>query len=297
MAGLAGILLERSVCPEIPRYEDSPLVELCGTGGDRAGLLNISTAAMFVVAGAGMRVVKHGNRAVSSRCGSADVLEALGVRLHLETGRVNEVLEQAGCVFLLASDYHRVVAFLAPLRRALAARDQATIFNLLGPLLNPVKPEYQLTGVYRREMLSQYAAAMGLLGRRKAWAVHGEGTGGGLDELTVTGCSHVVSAHEGKLDYFEIHPELIGLKRALTDAELKGGDALENAGRITEILSGDETGTARDMIVLNAAAALYVAGKGSSLPEAIALANESIDSGGAFASLKNLRRASQPRGV
>lgn len=295
LAGFASAFLGQAMRPGIERNEKHPLVELCGTGGDKAGLLNISTAAMFVVAGAGGRVVKHGNRAVSSRCGSADVLEALGVELHLKPQRVSEILEQAGCVFLLASDFHPVVALMAPVRRSLAARGQMTIFNLLGPLLNPAMPEYQLTGVYRREMLPQYAKAMGLLGRRKAWAVHGEapvGVNGGIDELTVTGCSVVVSICEGKIENFQINPEELGLPVASSYAELTGGDAPENANRIVTILSGQERSAARNMIVLNAAAALHLAGLAGTLAEAIPMACQSIDSGKALASLESLRKAS-----
>jgi anthranilate phosphoribosyltransferase len=309
LAGFAEALLGDSLPaelqalrPPIERDATHPLVELCGTGGDKAGLLNISTAAMFVTAGAGARVVKHGNRAVSSRCGSADVLEALGVTLHLETRKIPEILERAGCVFLLASDFHPAVAIIAPLRRALAARGQMTIFNLLGPLLNPALPEYQLTGVYQRGMLSRYAEAMRMLGRRKAWAVHGEppagpdGGGlndGGIDELTVTGKSLVVSASGEGMESFEIHPESLGLSLASSYDELRGGDAIENAGRIVKILAGEEKSAARNMIVLNAAAALHLSGRAETLGEGVLRASESIDSGKALASLNQLRKSSE----
>jgi len=283
------------VRPQIEREEGKLLVELCGTGGDKAGLLNISTAAMFVAAGAGARVVKHGNRAVSSRCGSADVLEALGVNLHLETKRISEILDETGCVFLLASDFHPAVALIAPVRRMLAARGQMTIFNLLGPLLNPAMPEFQLTGVYQRGMLSRYATAMGLLGRRRAWAVHGEGLdGGGIDELTVTGRSLVVENDSGEIRNFEINPEKLGFSLARSYVELQGDDAARNASRIVAVLSGNERSAARDMIVLNAAAALHLSGAAGSLLEAVALANESIDSGKALLALDRLRSASVP---
>ena len=298
LAGFSCELLKRAVSPMIERDKEGPLVELCGTGGDKTGLLNISTAAMFVAAGAGARVVKHGNRAVSSRCGSADVLEALGVTLHLKTGRITEILESAGCVFLLASDFHPAVALVAPLRRALASRGQMTIFNLLGPLLNPALPEFQLTGVYKLDMLSRYAEAMSMLGRRRAWAVHGEPPsafreeGGGIDELTVTGRSMVVETSAGGMKQFEITPQELGF--ALTDSyvELQGGDAVENARRIVAILAGEERSAARDMIALNAAAAVHLSGVAGSLPEAVALANESIDSGKALVVLEKLRSVS-----
>jgi anthranilate phosphoribosyltransferase len=289
LAGFARELLKEAILPAIEHHKDHPLVELCGTGGDKAGLLNISTAAMFVVAGAGARVVKHGNRAVSSRCGSADVLEALGVNLHLDRHRVAEILNHSGAVFLLASDFHPAVAVIAPIRRALAANGQMTIFNLLGPLLNPAMPEYQLTGVYRREMLAKYAEAMQLLGRRRAWAVHGEGLdGGGIDELTITGPSLVFSTSDGKIQNFEIYPEDLGFSLVRSYENLRGGDAVENAKRIVEIISGEERSAARDMIVLNAAAALHIAGFGETLQDAVMLANESIDSGKALHALQKL---------
>ena len=297
LAGFAEILLERAVQPEIDRSHGTLLIELCGTGGDRAGFLNISTAAMFVVAGAGAHVVKHGNRAVSSRCGSADVLEALGVSLHLKPASIGEVLERAGCVFLLASDFHPAVAAVAPLRRSLAAQGQMTIFNLLGPLLNPAKPDFQLTGIYRAEMLPLYATAMGLLGRKRAWAVHGEGgaEGGGVDELSITGSSRVVAVSEEDpiLDDFVIRPDQLGFEPVTSTQSLLGGDASANAGRIQEILSGKEKSPARDMIILNAAAALHLAGKATTLLDAIALAAGSLDSGAAAESLSLLRDASQ----
>ena len=293
LAGFAGVLLEAGVKPVINRHEELPLVELCGTGGDQAGLLNISTAAMFVVAGAGARVVKHGNRAVSSRCGSADVLEALGVGLHLRPERVNEVLDRAGCVFLLASDFHPAVAAVGPVRRALAARGQMTIFNLLGPLLNPALPDFQLTGVYSRDVLDLYAEALGLIGRRAAWAVYGEGRPGegGFDELSIIGNSHVAEFRNGRIRSFVIDPGELGFAEVLAGGMLVGGDAVANAARIVAILSGEEAGPAREMILLNAAAALHVAGRTESLHEALTIARESIDSGSAARSLHLLRLA------
>lgn len=295
MAGFAGELLKQSVKPEIERDDAHPMVELCGTGGDNAGLINISTAAMFVVAGAGVRVIKHGNRAVSSRCGSADVLEALGVGLHLKPESVSEIMELAGCVFLLASDFHPLVAQLTPIRRSLAVRGQLTIFNLLGPLLNPAMPEYQLTGVYQRKQLVQYASAMGLLGRRKAWAVCGTppaGMEGGIDELTVTGRSIIVEYDAGSIQEFAINPDDLGFPLAASYNDLTGGDAVENANRIVGILSGRERSAAREMIALNAGAALHIVGKAATLIEGVDLAKESIDSGKSLVALEKLKRAS-----
>ncbi len=295
LSGFASELLKGAVTPVISRSEDNPILELCGTGGDQAGLLNISTAAMFVAGGAGARVVKHGNRAVSSKCGSADVLEALGVTLHLKPDLVGVVLEQAGCVFLLASDFHPAVAAVASLRRSLATRGQMTIFNLIGPLLNPAFPEVQLTGIYAPEKLDLYAQAMGFLGRRVAWAVHGGGIDGkgGFDEISLVGATQGVSVSNEALDKFTVNPEDFGLTTASSMEGLVGGDAKENAVRIAALLSGEERGMARDMILLNAGAALFLAGIGSSLPESAELAAESIDSGRAYRALEMLREASE----
>ncbi|MCE9587430.1 MAG: anthranilate phosphoribosyltransferase [Verrucomicrobia bacterium] len=300
LAGFARAILDRGTKVALERDPGSPLLELCGTGGDRAGFINISTAAMFVAAGAGARVVKHGNRGVSSRCGSADVLEALGITLHINPSSVASVLESAGCVFLLASDFHPMIGTLSPLRRSLAAKGQMTIFNLLGPLLNPALPEAQLTGIFNPAQLLFYAEALSMLGRHAAWAVHGEGlqSDGGVDELSITGPSRVVAFHkqndEGPtLREFVINPQELGFSTIESPELLLGGDARSNALRIQSILSGQEIGPARDMIVLNAGAALHLAGIGRSLPESLLLAVESIASGEASRVLDRLRNSSK----
>jgi len=299
LAGFARAILERGTKVVIERDPASPLLELCGTGGDLAGFLNISTAAMFVAAGAGARVVKHGNRGVSSRCGSADVLEALGVSLHLKPSSVPSVLERAGSVFLLASDFHPVISSLASLRKSLAVAGQMTIFNLLGPLLNPALPEAQLTGIFNPNQLMFYAEALGMLGRGVAWAVHGEGlqSDSGVDELSITGPSKVVAFRkrnneEASLEEFIINPQELGFSAIESPELLLGGNAQSNALRIQSILSGEEVGAARDMIVLNAAAALHLSGLGGSLQESLSLAAESIASGKASRALDLLRESS-----
>lgn len=295
LAGFARCLLGKAVRPVIPSEDSAPLLELCGTGGDRAGYLNVSTAAMFVAAGAGARVVKHGNRAFSSKCGSADVLEELGVSLHIDPRRAGDVLGEAGCVFLLAVDYHPALAEISPLRRDMAAEGKLTVFNLLGPLLNPANPKVQLTGIYRPGMLTVYAEAMRLLGREKGWAVHGEGMGntGGVDELSILGISTI---HEiwpnGVPEVFSMRPEDAGLETAADDSALIGGDARANAARILSILGGREKSSATDMILLNAGAALHLAGMGSSIAASVSLATESLRSGKALMSLESLRQAS-----
>ena len=295
LAGFASCLLGKAVRPVISHEHSGPLLELCGTGGDRAGYLNISTAAMFVAAGAGACVVKHGNRAFSSKCGSADVLEELGVSLHLDPRRAGDVLGEAGCVFLLAGDYHPALATLSRLRRDMAAEGKLTIFNLLGPLLNPAHPEVQLTGIYRPEMLPVYAEAIRLLGRKKAWAVHGEGmtNSGGVDELSILGSSTIHEITTGAESLvFSIQPEDAGLNTADNDWALVGGDARTNAARIVSILGGHEESSATDMILLNAGAALHLAGMGTSLAESVSLASESLSAGKAFRALESLRKAS-----
>lgn len=300
LSGFVRILLSRGIAPSIDRAGRT-LVELCGTGGDRAGFLNVSTAAMFVVAGAGASVVKHGNRAVSSRSGSADVLEALGINIHVDPLRVSEVLEKAGCVFLMASDYHPTVAAVAGLRRKMASEGKMTIFNLIGPLMNPAMPDVQLSGIYRAELLSLYARAMLHLGRRIAWAVHGEGLrrGDGVDELSITGPSRVIEAigqkgsNQEEMREFLLNPIEHGFAPVDDPRVLLGGDALENASRIEGILSGREKGAARDMIVLNAAAALYLCDPSAPFDQALSKALESISSGAALGSLQALREGSR----
>lgn len=298
LALFAEILLSRAVIPDLGPFRGEELLELCGTGGDRAGYLNVSTASMFVCAGAGARVVKHGNRAVSSRCGSADVLEELGVHLHPKPERVGEVLERAGCVFLLAVDYHPALASLASLRREMAESGSLTVFNLLGPLLNPARPGIQLAGIYRRPMLSVYAEAMCLLGRSRVWAVHGEGVGAsvsGIDELSILAPSLVqeVLTCPGASRTFRLSPEEAGLVTASEEVSLAGGDARFNASRILSILGGCEETPAADMIVLNAGAALHLAGIGASLGESVSRARHSLRSGEAMAALVSLKKASE----
>jgi anthranilate phosphoribosyltransferase len=257
---------------------------------------------MFVCAGAGARVVKHGNRAVSSRCGSADVLEELGVHLHPRPERVGEVLDRAGCVFLLAVDYHPALAALSSLRRDMAIEGHLTVFNLLGPLLNPARPGVQLAGIYRGTMLPVYAEAMRLMGRSKAWAVHGEGIGassGGIDELSILAPSivHEVFPASGTSGVFRISPEDVGLETAFDESSLAGGDACFNATRILSILGGSEESAATDMILLNAGAALHLAGFGTSIRDSVSLAGESLRKGRAMEALLSLRHASAAAAV
>jgi anthranilate phosphoribosyltransferase len=254
--------------------------DTCGTGGDGAGTFNVSTAAAIVVAGAGVRVAKHGNRAVSSKSGSADVFEALGVRLDVPAERVAEALE-AGLAFFFAPAWHPSMRHAGPTRRELGVR---TAFNLLGPLTNPAGARRQLVGVSRPEHTELVAQALLALGTERAWVVHGEG---GLDELSTLGRTKVVEVTNGTLETFYVHPSDVSLNQASFE-DLSGGAAADNATLVERLLAG-ETGPRRDVVILNAGAALLVAGRASSLREGVALADDSLESGRARLALEQLR--------
>jgi anthranilate phosphoribosyltransferase len=256
-------------------------IDVCGTGGDAAGTLNISTAVTFVVAGCDVPVAKHGNRALSSRTGGADVLAALDVNVDVPLERLPEILRAANCAFLFAPRHHPSMRHAGGPRAELGTR---TIFNLLGPLANPAKVRRQLTGVFAPEWAAPMAETLGRLGSETAWLVHGQG----LDELTVAGENQVTAWQDGSLRRFTIAPEDVGLPRAPVEA-IRGGDAALNAATLRALLQG-ATGPYRDTVLLNAAAALVVAAKASDLRDGIALASRSIASGAALAALETLRR-------
>ncbi|MFU8857966.1 MAG: anthranilate phosphoribosyltransferase [Deferrisomatales bacterium] len=256
------------------------IVDTCGTGGDATQTFNISTTTAFVLAGAGVRVAKHGNRAVSSRCGSADVLEALGVNLDVTPERVQECIETIGIGFLYAPLLHSAMKHVAPVRREIGIR---TIFNILGPLTNPAGASCQVLGVYRRELTGMLAAVLGRLGSRRAFVVHGED---GLDELTITGPTHVAELRDGAVTEYEVRPEDLGLAAAPAES-IRGGDAKENAALVRGVLAG-EAGPRRDVVLLNAAAALTVAGVAPGLAEGVRLAAEAVDDGRAREKLRRL---------
>jgi len=263
---------------------DDSLVDTSGTGGDASGTFNISTATALVTAGAGVRVAKHGNRSISSKCGSADVVEALGVNIQLSPERAAQCLRQIGICFLYAPNLHPAMKQVQSVRRELHMR---TMFNLLGPLTNPARASGQVVGVYSLDLVEKLAEALSMLGARRALVVHGLD---GLDEITITGTTRVAEAREGLVRSYEVEPEEFGMTRA-TLADISGGDAAENAAIIRAVLGGEKS-PRRDVVVLNAAAALVAAGKAERIAEAIALAAESIDSGAAERKLQALVRLS-----
>ncbi len=260
-------------------------IDLCGTGGDGHGTLNVSTAAAFVVAACGVPVAKHGNRNMSSRTGAADVLEALGVKIDMAPAAAESCLRDVGLCFLFAPAYHAAMKHVAPVRKALGFR---TVFNLLGPLSNPARVKRQLIGVYAESWIEPLAHVLGALGTEKAWVVHGAD---GLDELTTTDITQVAVLENGAVSRRTVSPEEIGLPRTSLEA-LKGGEATENAAALRALLDGAKNAY-RDIVVLNAAAALVVAGKAVDLKVGAALAACAIDNGKAKAQLMQLIQSSQ----
>ena len=260
-------------------------IDVCGTGGDQAGTLNVSTAVGFVLAGAGVKVAKHGNRALSSRTGGADVLAALGVGTEVPVERLSAILEAAGSTFLFAPRHHAAWRHAAGVRVELGTR---TLFNLLGPMANPARVTRQLAGVFAPRWLEPMAETLGRLGAEHVWLVHGMG----LDELTVAGPNQVAEFRAGQLRSFTLTPEEAGLARAPLSA-IAGGDAAYNAAALLALLEG-APGAYRETVLLNAAAGFIVAGRTESLREGIAMAAQSLDSGAALAALAALRRETAP---
>jgi anthranilate phosphoribosyltransferase len=255
-------------------------VDIVGTGGDGSGSVNVSTCASFIVAGTGVPVAKHGNRALSSRSGAADVLASLGVRIDLKPEQVGRCVKEAGIGFMFAPAHHPAMKNVGPTRVELATR---TIFNLLGPLSNPAGVMRQMVGVFSRQWVQPLAQVLKNLGAESVWVVHGSD---GLDEITLTGPTFVAALENGGIRTFEVTPEDGGLGRANGDS-LKGGDSDANAVALRDVLDG-KPGAYRDVALLNAAAALIVAGKARTLKEGVALGAKSLDSGAAAAKLKHL---------
>ena len=264
----------------LPVNAPAGCIDIVGTGGDGSGSVNVSTCAAFIVAGAGVPVAKHGNRALSSRSGAADVLASLGVRIDLKPEQVEACVREAGIGFMFAPAHHPAMKNVGPTRVELATR---TIFNLLGPLSNPAGVKRQMVGVFSRQWVQPLAQVLKNLGAESVWVVHGSD---GLDEITLTGETFVAALKKGDIRTFEVRPEDAGLPRCAGE-ELKGGDAADNAVALRSVLEG-APGAYRDVALLNAAAALIVSGRADTLKEAVAIAVKSLDSGAAAARLKEL---------
>jgi anthranilate phosphoribosyltransferase len=258
----------------------APVFDTCGTGGDGANTFNVSTVAALVLAACGVRVAKHGNRSASSQCGSADLLEALGVNVSAGPPLVERCLEEANIAFFFAPVFHPSMKHAAPTRKELGIR---TAFNLLGPLTNPAGASRQLVGVPRPELTELVARSLALLGAERAWVVHGAD---GLDEISTTGYTKVSECRDGRVNTFYLHPADVGLSKSAPDA-LKGGDAAHNAAIARAVLAG-RPGAPRDVVLLNAAASLFIAGKAATIREGLAMAAEGIDSGRAARTLERL---------
>ena len=262
--------------------------DTCGTGGDRAGTFNVSSASALVMAACGVTVAKHGNRSVSSRCGSADVLEALGVAIAAPADVVERSLNEAGVAFLFAPSFHPSMKHAGPTRRELGLR---TAFNLLGPLTNPVGPRRQIVGVPRPELTELLARALLMLGSERVWVVHGAD---GLDEISTTGYTKVSEGHQGAVRTFHVHPGDFGLRKASLSS-LEGGVAADNAVIVSRVIDG-EAGPAHDIVALNAGAGLFVAGRAASVRDGIAAASEALTSGRARRALDAMIRVTTGAG-
>ncbi len=259
-------------------------IDTCGTGGSGSGKYNISTAASLVAAGAGAVIAKHGNRALSSKSGSSQVLEELGVKLDIEPKKITECIEKSNIGFMFAPNHHPAMKYVGPVRQKLKVR---TIFNILGPLSNPANVKKQLIGVFDKNWLEPMAETLRNLGSHRALLVNGSD---GFDELTTTGVSYVAELNNGNIKTYEISPEKLGLKLSSFD-DLIGGDPEQNATKIISLLEG-EKGPYRDIVLLNSAAALYVDGKVKNLKDGISMSENSIDNGSAKIALNNLVRTS-----
>ena len=282
IVGFAQTMRAQAVPLQVPAGET---FDTCGTGGDRSGTFNISSAAALVVAASGVMVAKHGNRSVSSRCGSADVFEQLGVNVGAAPAVVERTLHDANIAFFFAPTFHPSMKHAAQTRRELGIR---TVFNLLGPLTNPAGARRQIVGVPRAELTDVLARSLLMLGSDRAWVVHGAD---GLDEISTTGYTKVSECRAGAVRTFYVHPSEFGLPQA-APADLQGGDAAENADIVRRILAG-ERGAPRDVVLLNAGVGLFVSGQAASVRDGISRASVAIDTGAATATLEKMALGSQ----
>ena len=292
IAGFVRAFLSRAVDPGISVADcPGPTVDVCGTGGDKLDLFNVSTATVFVLAGGGATVVKHGNRGITSKSGGADVLESLGVRIDQTPDELRECVLKHGVGFLFAPLYHPAFKAVVGVRQQLAAKGTRTIFNLIGPLLNPCRPDYQLVGVFDRAYARPFAEILSKLGRKRAWAVHGEAPGGlGMDELSLSGTTAVAEWDGSAIVDRVIDPREFGLELVDLD-DLRGGDPAQNAAILRAVLDGSERGAKRDIVRMNAAAGFAICGLTSDFGGGLELASEVIDDGRALSKLDSLRSA------
>ena len=297
IVGFVQQLIKRSVDPLIdPKNLAGPMIDVCGTGGDGIDLFNVSTTIMFVLAAGGAVVVKHGNRSVTSRCGSADVLEALGAPFDLPPVHLKECAERLGLCFIFARQYNPAYRALAEMRGRLAGKNTRTVFSLLGPLLNPARPERQLIGVFSSRLTTVFADVLRRLGRERVWVVHGlTETGAGLDDISTSGATILAELLQGKVISGVIDSRWLNIPPGALD-ELRGGDAAENAAHLEGILSGEIQGAKRDLTIVNAAGGFVVAGLARDMSDGIGLAREQIDSGRALEKLRGFQqfRATRP---
>jgi anthranilate phosphoribosyltransferase len=290
-------LINRGLDPLIdPKNVAGPMIDVCGTGGDGLDLFNVSTTIMFVLAAGGAVVVKHGNRSVTSRCGSADVLEALGTPFDLPPAHLKECAERLGLCFIFARQYNPAFRAVAELRARLARENIRTVFSLLGPLLNPTRPTRQLIGVFSPRLTSVFAEVLRRLGRERAWIVHGmTETDAGIDDISISGATILAELLQGKVISGVIDSRWLNIPPGALD-DLRGGDAAENAVHLEGILSGEIKGAKRDLTLVNAAGGFVVAGLARDMSDGIALAREQIDSGRALEKLRGFQqfRATRP---
>ena len=290
-------LINRGLDPLIdPKNVAGPMIDVCGTGGDGLDLFNVSTTIMFILAAGGAVVVKHGNRSVTSRCGSADVLEALGAPFDLPPAQLKECAERLGLCFIFARQYNPAFRAIAEMRARLARENIRTVFSLLGPLLNPTRPARQLIGVFSQRLTSVFAEVLRRLGRERAWIVHGlTETEQGIDDISTSGATILAELLQGKVISGVIDSRWLNIPPGALD-DLRGGDAAENAAHLEGILSGEIKGAKRDLTLVNAAGGFVVAGLARDMSDGIGLAREQIDSGRALEKLRSFQqfRATRP---
>ena len=289
IASFVNEFLHHAIVPPLDMSSlNGPVLDVVGTGGDKLNLFNVSTTAMFILAAGGVCIVKHGNRGVTGKSGGADVLEALGVKIDLEPADLARCIHEVGVGFVFAPKYHPTFKAVAEARKLLAAEGQRSIFNLLGPLLNPARPDHQLIGVFDEKLVPVFANILKALGRKAAWVVHGRtGDGRGMDELSTLGPNTVAQLSGGEIQHTVLDPSTLGFS-PVTLADLVGGEASENADILEGILSGQIKGPRRDIAVFNAAAGFVITGKASDLAAGKAMAEDLINRGAAHAKLKAL---------